>query len=1163
MKLIYPLSRLSKELTLTAQNIPAFLHEYYERLLHKLREEYERALEFRRRTRSPTPEIESIFADSIPERVELLVGPRGIAEKIRELMKSHSSEQLAFKLAEEIVSTSRGRMSDEALLKQAISTALAILTPPCITAAPTEGISHVKIKTNPDGSKYLAIYFAGPIRSAGGTELAAVVVLADYVRRLMGLDRYKPTEEEVKRFVEELRTYVRRVSRFQYNVPDSLIEYAIRMTPVEISGVATDKILTPSYRNLPRIETNYLRGGALRVVNDGIVGRAKKVLKMVQSLNISGWEWIEEIVKQSKNISKGEEGGHLSEVIGGRPVFSLSDSFGGFRIRYGRSFATGMAALGVHPMTMRILDGYIVLGTQLKTDYPGKGGVVIPVDVEPPVVKTSDGEVVRIDCEEKYARVAGRVEQILFLGDVLISAGDCIENNVELRPPGYCEEWWAAELGEAIARMGLRNAAEMTGLSETRLRRFLEEPLNTKPTFHEALAISKTLGTPLHPSYTFYWENITIDELEKLRRWLSGPWTLNMDGYASIKAEKDIHEILTSLLVEHRFDGSKITIRGDVLEILQSLLRPGAETLIKGLGSVIDAIAALSGVRIRPKSGSFITARMGRPEKAGPRMMDPAPHVLYPIGLAGGSSRDLHAAAKSGGSVVVEMVMRKCSSCGGVTWKEYCDGCGGETVIVGLCSNCQAECGYSEDATCPRCGERVSYSRKYVLNMKQELEQVFAALHEEPPGRISGVKGLTSLSRQPEMLVKGVLRAKYGLFVYKDGTTRFDATNAPLTHFTPRQIGVSVERLRELGYTHDINGLPLVSPDQVCELRIQDIIISRKAAEYLLKVSRFIDDLLSKVAGLERYYNYKHIEDLIGCLVVALSPHTYVGVLCRVIGFVDGEVNFAHPILHAAKRRDCDGDEDSVMLLMDVLMNFSRLYIPDRVGGKMDSPLLITRVVYPEEVDEQAHNVDICSRYPLAFYEAASKGEKAANIVGVVETIKDNLAGDGRFAGMRFTHQQKTLTMPMIESAYKRLETMLDKVMNQLELTSKLSSVKTSAIAEKIVQSHILPDILGNIRAFFVQSFRCKKCGKRYRRLTLTGKCPSCQSDLVQTVFRGAVEKYVELAEDLARRYVKDEYLHARTVSAIGNITDSFVQNSRLVGERRGARQASLESFFS
>src|SRR5207244_7032024 len=106
-------------------------------------------------------------------------------------------------------------------------------------------------------------------------------------------------------------------------------------------------------------------------------------------------------------------------------------------------------------------------------------------------------------------------------------------------------------------------------------------------------------------------------------------------------------------------------------------------------------------------------------------------------------------------------------------------------------------------------------------------------------------------------------------------------------------------------------------------------------AQYLLKASKFLDDLLSSYYGLERVYNASKSEDLIGRLVVGLSPHTSVGVVGRIVGFTKASVCYAHPFWHAAKRRDCDGDEDSVSLLLDVLPNFSRESMLDTNYGHM------------------------------------------------------------------------------------------------------------------------------------------------------------------------------------------------------------------------------------
>ncbi len=168
----------------------------------------------------PALKTECIEAQDIADLVEGLVGPKNVALSIRRLSGQTSREEVAFKVAQEIA---QGKFipagedqSQEELAEQAIRTALAIFTEG-LTAAPIQGIAQVKIKKNADQSRYLAVYFAGPIRSAGGTDQALTLVVGDYVRRELGLDTYKPTEEEVSRFVEELRLYERSGGRFQYH----------------------------------------------------------------------------------------------------------------------------------------------------------------------------------------------------------------------------------------------------------------------------------------------------------------------------------------------------------------------------------------------------------------------------------------------------------------------------------------------------------------------------------------------------------------------------------------------------------------------------------------------------------------------------------------------------------------------------------------------------------------------------------------------------------------------------------------------------------------------------------------------------------------------------------------------------------------------------------
>ena len=72
-----------------------------------------------------------------------------MALSIRELSGKMQREEIAFKVAEEIVLGKFGHMEPEKAAEQAIRTALAIFTEG-LTAAPIQGIAQVKIKTNAD-----------------------------------------------------------------------------------------------------------------------------------------------------------------------------------------------------------------------------------------------------------------------------------------------------------------------------------------------------------------------------------------------------------------------------------------------------------------------------------------------------------------------------------------------------------------------------------------------------------------------------------------------------------------------------------------------------------------------------------------------------------------------------------------------------------------------------------------------------------------------------------------------------------------------------------------------------------------------------------------------------------------------------------------------------
>ena len=1262
-----------------------------EKYLAGLQEGLQEAMEVAGKARAagidPRTFVEIPVASDLADRVEALLGISGLAARIREMEGQMSREEVALHIGEDFVQRRFGEGSNEEVLDHAIRTAMAVLTEG-VVAAPTEGIAKVGIGRNDDGTEYLKIYYAGPIRSAGGTAQALSVLVGDFVRRALGMGRYIPRQEEVERYIEEIRQY-NSIMNLQYLPSEREIRLIVQNCPVCIDGEGTEQEEVSGYRNLERVETNTVRGGMALVLAEGLALKAPKVHKNVRSLSMDGWDWLEELIGGAPKAGEGDDTGgirpkdkYLRDLIGGRPVFSYPMRKGGFRLRYGRSRNTGFAAAGLNPATMHILGDFLAVGTQMKVERPGKAAGIVPVDtIEGPTVRLKSGDVLRIDDAGVARELRDEVECILDVGEILIGYGEFLENNHPLVPPSYCHEWWCLEGG------------------------------TTRPGSEEEAVALCFEGVPLHPDYTWFWDDLTCEEIGTLAGTVSMTGELR-HGILVLPPEPGVKAMLEDLLIPHRVREGLVCI-SDYYVFLACLgldlkLKKRAAWENAPSDDPLELVRHLSGFVIRSKGGTRIGGRMGRPGKSRPRKMNPPPHALFPLGEAGGSRRSFQEASNhapqpnmDGGVISIETGKRRCPSCGAVTFRNRCD-CGTHTEPVYSCPRCKRD---HEGPECPVCHTPLVCSQVTSLNVKQEYAASMERLgiRESSLPLVKGVRGLISRERTVEPMEKGILRAMRDLFVFKDGTIRFDMIDLPLTHIRPDEVGVTPERLRDLGYDEDIGRKPLVSPSQVVELKAQDILISDSCAEYMVSVAQFLDEMLEKCYGLPPFYRVRTREDLLGHLVIGLAPHTSAGVLARIAGFSRANVGYAHPFFHAAKRRNCffgdtkietfdgctwctrpirqivaenfdlsrpgidrlgtyysdprstllvrsidpsgkahlrrvtsvsihrapralirfetrggreiavtpdhamllwdtfslrkiravevkegdpvpvmvgeavitdhisrreivpapedrvfcltvtdehtvlangiftgqcDGDEDCIMLLLDGLINFSRSFLPETRGGTMDAPLVLTTRIDPAEIDKESHNLDVGKEYPLELYQAALRYAHPKEVEGMIDRVARRLGTPAQLEGFFFTHDTTDISSGPLESTYTQLKTMIEKLEAELALAGKIRAVDEDDVAERVLTTHFIRDLQGNLSAFSKQKFRCVKCNTSYRRMPLAGKCTRCAGNIIPTVHEGSVKKYLEMSRDICSRYSISEYTKQR-VSVLDMAIDS------------------------
>ena len=409
------------------------IQQYFKAIESETKKVYEVAEEARSKGFDPVSKVEIPLARSLAEKVVGLISTvypqiedSGIVERILELEKEHGKLEpmVSFKIAEEVAKQKFCKFSSliEAI-EAGIRIGFAYITLG-VVSSPIEGFTGLELGKTKDEKDYFIAYFSGPIRSAGTTASCLALMLIDYLRGIFGYAKYDPTPNEIKRYVTENQDYHDRITNLQYMPTKEEMTFLAKNIPIQIDGSPTAQLEVSNHKNLKRVKTNHVRGGMCLIFSEGLAQKAAKGLKLLnkmkeKGLDSNGFDFLEEYIKlhEKRDTGKADDSPtYIHDLVAGRPIFGHPSESGAFRFRYGRGRSSGFSATSIHPATMEITDGFIAIGTQLKTEKPIKGCIVTSCDsVDGPIVKLFSGSVKKIKTREEAKRIFKDVEEIIYL----------------------------------------------------------------------------------------------------------------------------------------------------------------------------------------------------------------------------------------------------------------------------------------------------------------------------------------------------------------------------------------------------------------------------------------------------------------------------------------------------------------------------------------------------------------------------------------------------------------------------------------------------------------------------------------------------------------------------------------------------------------------------
>ena len=436
------------------------------------------------------------------------------------------------------------------------------------------------------------------------------------------------------------------------------------------------------------------------------------------------------------------------------------------------------------------------------------------------------------------------------------------------------------DMGELLAPSWVLDAMMERGLFNYSYK-FTSVPMNV----NQALEQARTSGF-LHPNFSLPLNALSFDKLKSLKEGFIGV----LNGTAHFRAAAT--SALMDMGILTGYENGTLLVGGYPGEVLGNILE-GLD--VKGLTSV-DAFETDCGFKM-VSAGQPVTLVI--PLKQ---------NEAKPVKTAHGIFPSMNGNLLDDDRVAVRSPLRYCVHCMTETPYRICPACGEITEPVYTCTHCKKRL---TSATCPYCGHLTVREYSDEISVRPLLQYESHRVSLKP---LEPLKGITPVDNiELENLGKALVRQYHSLMAQRTGIVTVKVDMQLATDNWDRNMMVT--------YTNK-SGQPL---------KVDEIMLPVRAANALLEASRYIDDELERVYGLEPYYKLQSVSDLLGRSIVGLDAGSRIGLLGRVVGILQGESGLARDEWVFTINRAAPSLSVNIILLGDLLLNFSGLYVhPER-----------------------------------------------------------------------------------------------------------------------------------------------------------------------------------------------------------------------------------------